>query len=141
MIVRRAVRTDAQFIAALMLQLGYDAPADLVIGKLDRFENSADNVVFVADAGDRLLGCVSAHALELFHVQGRLGRITSLVVDQSARGSGVGQALVAAATRFCADIGCIRIEVTSGEHRPAAHSFYKAIGFEEDERRYVMRLT
>jgi len=30
--------------------------------------------------------------------------------------------------------------LTSGDHRAGAHDFYRAIGFEEDKRRFVKRL-
>ena len=33
--------------------------------------------------------------------------------------------------------GARRVEVTSGDHRPAAHAFYQAIDYAVDERRFV----
>ena len=90
---------------------------------------------------ERIVGCLSAHAHELFHVPGRLGRITSMVVDANARGHGVGRALVDRAMAFFQERGCVRVEVTSGDHRPGAHVFYQSVGFIVDERRFVKRLV
>jgi len=83
------------------------------------------------------LGVVSVHLLPLFHATGLLGRITSLAVNPSARGTGVGRALVSAAEQWAWSEGAQRMEVTSGDHRPAAHAFYQAVGYTLDKRRFV----
>jgi hypothetical protein len=42
-----------------------------------------------------------------------------------------------AAEEFFQMAGCIRSEVTSGEHRSDAHAFFKSFGYLEDERRFI----
>ena len=138
--VRSAASTDAESIADLMRQLGYELSPEEVLSKLELIEASPDDRVFIAVEGGRLIGCLSAHSHELFHVEGRLGRITSLVVDQVARNRGVGRALVEEALKHFRAAACIRVEVTSGDHRESAHAFYKALGFAEDERRFIIRM-
>lgn len=138
--VRTAKATDAATISALMAQLGYSASFDVIQEKLATLACSPDEAVFVAIQGDEVIGCISAHAHELFHVPGRLGRITSLVIDVEARGSGIGRALINRVTSFFRERGCVRIEVTSGNHRSEAHAFYRAVGFVEDERRFILKL-
>jgi ribosomal protein S18 acetylase RimI-like enzyme len=140
MLIRHATLADASNIADLMGQLGYDPGTDLIARKLAELSRSADNAVFLAIDGERVVGCLSAHAHELFHTPGRLGRITALVVDADARGLGVGRTLIDRATDYFRDRACIRIEVTSGDHRPDAHAFYRSVGFAEDERRFVKNL-
>jgi ribosomal protein S18 acetylase RimI-like enzyme len=140
MLIRTAKDADAAAIADLMEQLGYAAGADLISNKLEVLSRSADEAVFVAVENERVIGCLSAHAHELFHTPGRLGRITALVVDADARGLGIGRALIGKATDYFLDRGCVRIEVTSGDHRPDAHAFYRSVGFAEDERRFVKKL-
>ena len=68
-----------------------------------------------------------------------LGRITSLVVDPGHRQCGIGRLLVAAVEEFGRAHGCIRFEVTSGDHRPEAHAFYEHLGYKLDCRRFVKR--
>jgi GNAT superfamily N-acetyltransferase len=60
-------------------------------------------------------------------------RITALSVTASARGHGVGRALVAAAERRAVTMGASFLEVGSGRRpeRAAAHRFYPAMGFED----------
>jgi GNAT superfamily N-acetyltransferase len=79
--------------------------------------------------------------LPLFHTPGYLARITALVVAATARGIGVGRALLAATEAYAWSTGCVRIEVTSGDHRPDAHAFYERLGYHVDERRFIKRRT
>ncbi|PYO92644.1 MAG: hypothetical protein DMD58_01460 [Gemmatimonadetes bacterium] len=57
---------------------------------------------------------------------------TVLVAEDPAIG-----ALVAAAEAFAWQRDCRRVEVTSGDHREDAHTFYRALGYEMDERRFI----
>lgn len=58
---------------------------------------NGDDAAFVAvDEHGQIVGCMGLHALTMFHLAGRLGRMTALVVE-NVRGSGVGRALMAAA--------------------------------------------
>lgn len=137
--IRSAVAADAAAIAGLMGQLGYEASEALVVRKLAILAAHAGDSVLLAEVDGCVAGVISLHVLELFHAEGRIGRITALVVDAGQRGRGVGEALVAAADRFFTGQGCVRAEVTSGDHRPAAHAFYAAQGYAPDERRFLKR--
>jgi len=139
--IRSASRDDAAEIAACLSALGYGTQAELVADRLDQFTSSGIDAVFVAEhaPGGRLLGVASAHALPLFHAPGQLVRLTALAVRNEAQGSGVGRALVAAVEAWAWQLGARRVEVTSGDHRPVAHTFYQAIGYALDERRFIKR--
>lgn len=136
---RAAQVADASAISTLMVQLGYAAGVALIARKLEVLAPHACDRVLLAEVEGAVAGVISLHVFELFHAEGRIGRITSLVVDVGHRGSGVGQALVAAADRFFAGMGCVRAEVTSGDHRAEAHAFYTAQGYAPDERRFMKR--
>jgi GNAT superfamily N-acetyltransferase len=118
-----------------------------VAARLRELAGSAADAAFVAvgplggapGGGRVVLGVASVHVLPLFHAPGNLARLTALAVRREAQGLGVGRALVAAAEAFAWDADCRRLEVTSGDHRPGAHAFYRALGYAEDERRFVKR--
>jgi GNAT superfamily N-acetyltransferase len=138
-LARHATLVDAAEIAGCLSALGYGTTCSLVAERLASFANSSSDAVFVVADTDSvsLLGVISVHLLPLFHATGLLGRITSLAVNPSARGTGVGRALVSAAEQWAWSEGAQRMEVTSGDHRPAAHAFYQAVGYTLDERRFV----
>jgi len=136
--IRRAESGDADAIAGCLAELGYETPASLVTSKLSTLTASAADGVLVAiepDAG--LVGVVSVHLLPLFHAPGNLARVTALAVRKDHQRQGVGRALVAAAEVFAWRHDCRRVEVTSGDHRSEAHDFYKGLGYQTDERRFI----
>ena len=56
--------------------------------------------------------------------------VNYVAVLTSARRSGVGRALMEDAHRRAAAAGCDDVVLMSGDHRPDAHRFYAAIGYE-----------
>ena len=72
---------------------------------------------------------------------GRKGWIEDVVVDASARGAGVGEALVRAALERAAREGVERVMLTSRPARRAARALYRKVGFEEAETSVFVRRT
>ena len=134
---RFATDNDAADISKLLAELGYPATPDLVVGKLAELRCTANGTVIVAVEAEELAGVISLHLIDLFHSPGRLGRITALVVASGRRRTGIGASLVRKADEFFQLNGCVRSEVTSGDHRPAAHAFYNSLGYLPDERRFL----
>ena len=56
--------------------------------------------------------------------------VNYVAVSSSARRSGVGRELMEDAHRRAADAGCGDVVLISGDHRPEAHRFYDALGYE-----------
>lgn len=137
--IREAASADAQDIAPLLASLGYEVSGDLIGSKLQELASGSEDRVFVAEIDGRLAGVLSFHRIPLFHAPGYAGRITALAVPPTRQRSGVGRALIRTAEEFAWSHECARIEVTSGDHRPEAHSFYQAVGYVPDERRFLKR--
>ncbi len=70
-----------------------------------------------------------------------VGRITSLAVDASAHGEGLGRALVLAAEDAMAGAGCGLLEVTSHARRTDAHDFYRHLDYEQTSFRFAKVFT
>ncbi|KFG94162.1 GCN5 family acetyltransferase [Burkholderia paludis] len=139
-LIREPRASDHAAIACLLQQLGYQTTPALVLEKIEALLPSPTDKIIVASARDEVVGSISLHALPLFHAPGNLGRITSMVVDERYRGNGVGSALIAAAEHWFRQVGCVKLEVTSGDHRPAAHRFYERHGFLRDGQRLSRKL-
>ena len=67
--------------------------------------------------------------------------MTALVVDERARGRGVGRALVDASVGWARSRGCVLLEVTSNRRRSDAHAFYEHLGFERSSYRFAKPLS
>jgi len=136
-VVRSAHRDDARALSELLATLGYPSSPAEVGRRISACLASSDSAVFVAESAQRPVGLLSFHCIPLFHADGLLGRITSLVVAPDFRQRGVGRLLVAAAEEFAGAHGCIKVEVTSGDHRLDAHAFYERLGYKTDCRRFI----
>ena len=66
--------------------------------------------------------------------------ITVLVVAQNVHGRGIGRMLVEAAEEWMRKGGCDMVEVTTNDRRPAAHAFYRHMGFERSSIRFFKKL-
>jgi ribosomal protein S18 acetylase RimI-like enzyme len=60
---------------------------------------------------------------------GTKGRIEDVIVDESARGQGVGEALVREGMRLANEAGVLMLELTSMPYRQSANRLYKRLGF------------
>jgi ribosomal protein S18 acetylase RimI-like enzyme len=96
----------------------------------------------VAFPGNRLLIARSAGAvvgmltLVLFPIPtGMRARIEDVVVDQAARGQGVGTALTLEALRLAEAGGARTIDLTSRPGREAANRLYQRLGFRQRDSR------
>lgn len=124
--------------AALMPQLsaGLEAPSAVA---LERIVRSPSAAMFAAWRDGVAVGALT---LVWYDVpSGRKGWIEDVVVDASARGAGVGEALVRAALERAAREGVERVMLTSRPARRAARALYRKVGFEEAETSVFVRRT
>lgn len=137
---RESLPSDYTAIAALLRQLGYETPSVLVLEKIETFRHSPTDKLLVATVEGKVVGSISLHASPLFHADGYVGRVTSLVVDERHRACGIGSALIAAANSWFKRVGCVKSEVTSVDDRPDAHRFFESHSFLRDGQRLSKQL-
>jgi len=81
-------------------------------------------------AGDDEGAVIGSLTLALFRTPtGTRAWIEDVVVDESARGRGAGEALVAEAIQLAAGAGARTVDLTSRPSRDAANALYEKIGF------------
>lgn len=131
---------DAAEIARLLSPLGYPASGEEVAARWADWE-AQGNVALVVEGDDVLLGVITLHWMFVLHRAAPVGRISALVVDPAARGSGLGRALVHAAEAAFARTGCGWVEVTSHTRRAEAHEFYRHLGYEQTSFRFAKPLS
>lgn len=83
-------------------------------------------------AEDSKAEIIGSLTLVLFRIPtGLRARIEDVVVDEGARGAGVGRALNATAMERAAAAGARSIDLTSGPAREAANELYLSLGFKQ----------
>jgi GNAT superfamily N-acetyltransferase len=140
-LVREAAAADGRGLAALLEQLGYRSSVEAVCGRLERFTRETHSRVLVAEVDGRLVGAASLSVIPLLERDGRKCRLSAIVVDEGARGAGVGRALVEAVEAEARERDCIHVELTTSERRTGAHAFYRALGYEEVSKRFLKALV
>jgi GNAT superfamily N-acetyltransferase len=117
--------------------LGYPTQADGLERRIAVLVAKLDHRVVVAEVDGQIRGVAGLRRDLQLEADGPYVCLTVLVVDEAARGLGVGTALVEEAERWAATLGATRLMLTSGHHRTAAHRFYERLGFASTGVRFV----
>lgn len=132
--IRPANERDADAAAALMAQLSEHcrgAAASCVAERFRAILTLPNQAVFVAedDAGQVMGLLLLSHRPTLWH-SGPSALIEDIVVDERARGQGMGRALIEAGFSWAKSHGCSEMEVTTEEENGASQAFFQSLGFE-----------
>ena len=111
----------------LLPQLSRSAPP-LDRAGLDRIVGSAATTLLIARTGNTVVGTLS---LVMFPIPtGLRAWIEDVIVDEAARGQGIGEALMAEALRIAGQAGVRTVDLTSRPSREAAGRLYERVGFQ-----------
>jgi len=121
---------------SLLPQLSSTSPPSAA--ELAEVVDSAATALLVAREGDVILGTLT---LAVFRIPtGVRAWIEDVVVDDAARGRGIGEALTLRAVELAREAGARSVELTSRPTREAANRLYRRLGFEQRDTN-VLRLT
>ena len=117
--------------ARLIPQLSRSSPPPTVAELQAIADHEACHLLVARDSGGSVLGSLT---LVIFPIPTAIRAwIEDVVVDDAARGMGVGQALNLRALQISADHGAKTVDLTSRPSREAANRLYQRIGFEARE--------
>jgi GNAT superfamily N-acetyltransferase len=125
--IREAIASDAAALAALSTQLGYSTQPEEAAERLSAL--GPDGTILVAEEDGDILGWIHVCGVQFFQSP-PFAEIGGLVVDEAARGRGVGRLLLEAAVRWAAERGYRKLRVRSNVVREDAHRFYEREGFQ-----------
>lgn len=98
--------------------------------ELEEIVSSEATLLLIARQNPPDRAIIGALALAMVRVPtGLRAWIEDVVVDQAARGQGVGEALTRAALQYAREKGAKVVELTSNPSRQAANRLYQRIGF------------
>ena len=127
-VCREVTDEVVQAFGVLIPQLSRSNPAPTQ-AELEALVASEASTLFVARVDGRIAGSLT---LAMFRIPtGVRAWIEDVVVDESARGHGVGEALNRAALDHARANGAITVDLTSRPSREAANRLYKRMGFEQ----------
>ena len=101
------------------------------LNQLKQLTGSECTQLFLARDAEGILGMLS---LVVFSIPtGNKAWVEDVVVDEDARGKGVGKLLMNYAMETAETLGAKSVDLTSRPSREAANKLYQAIGFQERE--------
>ena len=128
--VRPIRRQDADAVAELVTQLGYERTPDQVRCWIDGLDSRPEQAAFVAEFNGEVVAWIDV-SLEWRLQSEVFGLIGGLVVRDGIRGAGVGRRLCQRAEDWSREQGAKKIRVTSRSTREAAHRFYLRDGYRQ----------
>lgn len=135
--IRAARAADSAAVYRLIVQLQQFAGAEVAqeAALVRQFVQALADPrfrAFVAVRSGAVQGVITLWLREsLFH-KGPVALIDELIIDEGGRGRGVGAQLVDHVVRYCAELGCAEVEVTTETDNRAARAFYAKCGFAEE---------
>jgi|SRR4051794_38277653 ribosomal protein S18 acetylase RimI-like enzyme len=139
MTIKPAMEATPEVVDAvrrLLPQLSSATPPDPA--GVARLLSAAGNTVLLARVEDTIVGMLT---LVLYPLpSGLRARVEDVVVDDAARGRGVGAALTRAAIDRAERAGARTVDLTSRPSRQAANRLYEGLGFQQRES-VVYRMT
>jgi GNAT superfamily N-acetyltransferase len=137
MLVRRAQARDAAAIESLYgLLVPGDRNISVASARITALESDPANHLLVAELG----GSVSGSAflticLDPMYGFQPYGVVENVIVSPSARGTGLGAALMREVERTAREARCTKLMLLSSRARAAAHQFFLRMGFDGERKR------
>ena len=130
---RKAELGDAAALAHLYSQLDPEAaPApETIEALLLRLTQYPSYAVWLAEVDGRIRGTLALLIMDTLGSRCAPAAIVEdVVVDEVARGAGIGRGLLELAMEKAAEAGCYKLVLSSNSRRTEAHRFYENLGFE-----------
>ena len=133
--VRIACLSDADDIALLTAELGYDVDPSRLRQTLSRILAEPSQSLLLAEADGLTVGWLHAGISEFIET-GRFLMIAGLVVRRSHRRQGIGRRLMEHAETWAREQGCSVVRLWSTSARKGAHQFYQQLGYRNIKTQY-----
>jgi GNAT superfamily N-acetyltransferase len=138
--IRDIRAADAPGVAPLLGQLGYPSQAGSLPDRMARMALERQAIVVVAELDGRIAGLAAAQIHYAIQADEPQAWLMVLVVDETARGAGVGKALVAHVEAWARREGAHKISLPTHTRRESAHRFYEHLGYVKTGYRYTRSL-
>jgi GNAT superfamily N-acetyltransferase len=97
---------------------------------LEALAADPNNALMVADVDGEVVGAFQLTIIRYVGYRGgKVAQVETVFVDATARGRGVGEAMMRWAIDEARRRGCFRLQLTTNKARARAHRFYERLGF------------
>ena len=132
MIIREATIEDAFAICNISCaDLGYDCSCEFVSTRISNLDKEREKV-FVAEVNEIVAGYIHAEKYQTLYFEPMIN-ILGLAVSSEFRRRGIGRMLLKRAERWANEVGIHKIRLNSGASRKETHSFYRAMGYNNEK--------
>lgn len=132
MIIREATIEDAFAICNISCaDLGYDCSCEFVSTRISNLDKRREKV-FVAEVNEIVAGYIHAEKYQTLYFEPMIN-ILGLAVSSEFRRRGIGRMLLKRAERWANEVGIHKIRLNSGASRKETHSFYRAMGYNNEK--------
>lgn len=132
MIIREATIEDAFAICNISCaDLGYDCSCEFVSTRISNLDKGREKV-FVAEVNEIVAGYIHAEKYQTLYFEPMIN-ILGLAVSSEFRRCGIGRMLLKRAERWANEVGIHKIRLNSGASRKETHSFYRAMGYNNEK--------
>jgi N-acetylglutamate synthase-like GNAT family acetyltransferase len=130
-IVRKAKKNDFSNIWVLLKQLFVKDKISKVKTEkmfLDSLKNK-DSIELVLELKNQIIGYAAVKIRNDIQVQGKIGYLSELIIEESFRGKGFGTKFLKKIATISKKMKCKELQFPSNFKRKKAHKFYKSLGF------------
>src|SRR5262249_23746865 len=131
---------DMEALADLMTQLGYETRTSEMEMRMEAISANKNYATFVAVSGGKVCGMIGTATRYTYEHNSPSAAILALIVSETMRGRGVGEALIAVAENDLAKKNIRRLAVYTHFRRARAHEFYERLGYTKNGFRLIKEL-
>jgi GNAT superfamily N-acetyltransferase len=133
--VRLARSEDWPAVAGLLVELGRGVADGIADDATHRLQfaghiRQIEHVTLVSERGSSLVGMIDMEYHQRLGDHRPQAKVNDLVVTDSARGAGVGRALLSRAEELAGKRGCFRMTLVTAAWREATIAFYEREGWQ-----------
>ena len=138
--IRTITEKDAESVARLSTQLGYDSNIEQTLLRIRQINNSNENCAYVAIFENKVVGWI--HGFYTLRIESdAFVEIGGLVVDVAYRNLKIGKQLIEHIKLWAEQHHVKKLKVRCNTKRTESHQFYERIGFKENKRQIALEMN
>nr|WP_276903658.1 GNAT family N-acetyltransferase [Pedobacter kyonggii] len=138
--IREISEKDAESVATLSTQLGYESDIKQTSARIKRINNSNENCAFVALVDGEVVGWI--HGFYTLRLESDpFIEIGGLIVDENYRNLNIGKQLIENVNLWAKKHQVKKLKVRCNIKRTKSHRFYEQIGFKENKRQIAFEMN